>query len=55
MGGSALLIGDGSLQSPCSGIRSKIARPGGAQTDLLIQSEKDHRAPGLINLFRIEV
>ena len=45
---------DGSLQPAYSGIRPKIARPGGAETDFVVQSEKDHGVPGLINLFGIE-
>ncbi len=45
---------DGSLQPAFSGIRPKIARPGGSETDFLVQSEKDHGVPGLINLFGIE-
>ncbi len=45
---------DGSLQPAFSGIRPKIARPGGSDTEFLVQSEKDHGVPGLINLFGIE-
>jgi L-2-hydroxyglutarate oxidase LhgO len=45
---------DNSLQSDYAGIRPKIARPGGSATDFLIQTEKDHGVPGLINLFGIE-
>ena len=45
---------DGSLQPSFCGIRPKIARPGGSETDFLVQSEKDHGVSGLINLFGIE-
>jgi L-2-hydroxyglutarate oxidase LhgO len=45
---------DGSLQPDYSGIRPKIARPGGSNTDFVIQTEKDHGVAGLINLFGIE-
>ncbi len=45
---------DGSLQPSFSGTRPKITRPGGSETDFLVQSEKDHGVPGLINLFGIE-
>ena len=46
---------DGSLQPDYSGIRPKIARPGGSSTDFVIQTAKDHGVPGLINLFGIEL
>jgi L-2-hydroxyglutarate oxidase LhgO len=45
---------DGALQPAYAGIRPKIARPGGSNTDFLIQTEKDHGMAGLINLFGIE-
>jgi L-2-hydroxyglutarate oxidase LhgO len=45
---------DNSLQSDYAGIRPKIARSGGSATDFLIQTEKDHGVPSLINLFGIE-
>jgi L-2-hydroxyglutarate oxidase LhgO len=45
---------DGSLQPDYSGIRPKIARPGGPNTDFLIPTKRDHGAAGLINLFGIE-
>ena len=45
---------DGALQPGYAGVRPKIARPGGSNTDFLIQTEKDHGAAGLINLFGIE-
>jgi L-2-hydroxyglutarate oxidase LhgO len=44
----------GSLEPAYSGIRPKIARPGGAGTDFVVQSEKDHGVSGLINLFGLE-
>jgi len=44
----------GGLQPAYVGVRPKIARPGGSNTDFLIQTEKDHGLPGLINLFGIE-
>ena len=40
---------DNSLQSDCDGTRPKIARSGWSATDFLIQTEKDHGVPGLIN------
>ena len=45
---------DGALQPAYAGIRPKIARPGGSSTDFLIQDERDHGVPGLVNLFGIE-
>jgi L-2-hydroxyglutarate oxidase LhgO len=45
---------DGALQPGYAGIRPKLARPGGSNTDFLIQTEKDHGVAGLINLFGIE-
>ncbi len=45
---------DGALEPAYAGVRPKIARPGGSNTDFLIQTEKDHGIPGLINLFGIE-
>ncbi len=45
---------DGALQPGYAGIRAKIERPGGSNTDFLVQSEKDHGVAGLINLFGIE-
>jgi L-2-hydroxyglutarate oxidase LhgO len=45
---------DGALQPDYSGIRPKIERPGGSDTDFLIQGERDHGVAGLINLFGIE-
>jgi L-2-hydroxyglutarate oxidase LhgO len=45
---------EGALQPGYAGVRPKIARPGGSTTDFLLQTEKDHGVPGLINLFGIE-
>ncbi len=45
---------DGSLKPDYSGIRPKIARPGGSAVDFLIQMERHHGVGGLINLFGIE-
>jgi L-2-hydroxyglutarate oxidase LhgO len=44
---------EGALQPGYAGVRPKIARPGGSTTDFLLQTEKDHGAAGLINLFEI--
>jgi L-2-hydroxyglutarate oxidase LhgO len=45
---------DGALQPAYSGVRPKIARPGGSSTDFLIQTEADHGVRRLVNLFGIE-
>ncbi len=45
---------DGALSASYSGIRPKIERPGGPNTDFLIQGEETHGVRGLINLFGIE-
>ncbi len=45
---------NGSLQPDYSGIRPKIARPGGSTVDFLIQTKRHHGVGGLINLFGIE-
>jgi L-2-hydroxyglutarate oxidase LhgO len=45
---------EGALQPGYAGVRPKIARPSGSTTDFLLQTEKDHRVAGLINLFGIE-
>ncbi len=45
---------DGALQPDYSGIRPKIERPGGSDTDFLIQDQRDHGVAGLINLFGIK-
>jgi L-2-hydroxyglutarate oxidase LhgO len=45
---------DGALQPGYAGIRPKIERPGGPNTDFMIQMPADHDVPGLVNLFGIE-
>jgi len=45
---------DGALEPAYSGLRPKIARPGGSATDFLVQTERDHGVPGLVNLFGLE-
>jgi L-2-hydroxyglutarate oxidase LhgO len=45
---------DGSLQPAYAGIRPKLAGPGQAPRDFVVQGEKEHGLPGLINLFGIE-
>lgn len=45
---------DDALMPGYAGIRPKIARPGGSNTDFMIQAEAEHGVPGLINLFGIE-
>jgi L-2-hydroxyglutarate oxidase LhgO len=45
---------EGALQPDYCGIRPKIERPGGSNTDFLIQDESDHDVVGLVNLFGIE-
>jgi L-2-hydroxyglutarate oxidase LhgO len=45
---------DDALQPDYSGIRPKIERPGGSNTDFLIQDQRDHGVAGLVNLFGIE-
>jgi L-2-hydroxyglutarate oxidase LhgO len=45
---------EGALQPGYAGIRPKIARPGGSNTDFLLQTEKEHGVSGLTNLFGIE-
>lgn len=45
---------DGALQPGYAGIRPKIERPGGPNTDFMIQMPADHGVPGLVNLFGIE-
>ena len=45
---------DNALQPAYAGIRPKIARPGGSNTDFVIETEADHGVRGLVNLFGIE-
>jgi L-2-hydroxyglutarate oxidase LhgO len=47
-------LGDGALSPAYSGIRPKIERPGGSNTDFAIDGPSIHGVPGLINLFGIE-
>lgn len=47
-------LSDGALSPSYSGIRPKIEKPGGPDTDFLIQDEEGHGVPGLVNLFGIE-
>ena len=45
---------DGALQPAYSGVRPKLHTPGAAAQDFLIHGPRDHRMPGLVNLFGIE-
>lgn len=45
---------DHALQPAYAGIRPKIAGPGAADADFIIQGPRDHGIPGLVNLFGIE-
>jgi L-2-hydroxyglutarate oxidase LhgO len=48
---------DGTLQPGYTGIRPRLAGPEAlhnAGTDFIIQGEREHRVPGLVNLFGIE-
>jgi L-2-hydroxyglutarate oxidase LhgO len=45
---------DGSLRPGYAGIRPKLAGPGAAVADFLIQGPETHGVPGLINLYGIE-
>jgi L-2-hydroxyglutarate oxidase LhgO len=45
---------DGALQPDYAGIRPKIAGPGEAAADFLIQGPAEHGVPGLVNLLGIE-
>lgn len=45
---------DNALVPDYCGIRPKIEKPGGSNTDFVIQDAKTHGVPGLINLFGIE-
>lgn len=47
-------LADGALQPAYAGIRPKLAGPGEAAADFLVQSPATHGVPGLINLFGIE-
>ena len=45
---------DGALQPDYTGIRPKLHRPGGPETDFLIEGPEAHGLAGLVNLFGIE-
>ncbi|MFC3531354.1 NAD(P)/FAD-dependent oxidoreductase [Vogesella facilis] len=45
---------DGALTPGYSGVRPKIAGPGAAEADFLLQGEREHGVRGLINLYGIE-
>ncbi|SCK12143.1 NAD(P)/FAD-dependent oxidoreductase [Vogesella sp. LIG4] len=47
-------LADGALAPAYCGVRPKIAGPGMADADFLIQDASQHGVPGLINLFGIE-
>ncbi|MFK7854533.1 MAG: NAD(P)/FAD-dependent oxidoreductase [Granulosicoccus sp.] len=47
-------LADNALMPDYAGIRPKINVEGNLYTDFLIQSEKDHGMPGMVNLFGIE-
>lgn len=44
----------GALQPDYSGIRPKTARASPHDTDFIVQTQRDHRVPGLVNLYGIE-
>src|SRR5262249_34057344 len=45
---------DGALQPAYAGIRPKIQGPEEPARDFLVEGPKEHRVPGLVNLFGIE-
>jgi len=45
---------DGALQPAYSGIRPKLVGPGQAAADFMVQGEREHGVPGLLNFFGIE-
>jgi L-2-hydroxyglutarate oxidase LhgO len=47
-------LGDGALSPAYAGIRPKIERPGGSNTDFAIEGPASHGVSGLVNLFGIE-
>ncbi len=47
-------LADGLLAPGYAGIRPKIEKPGGSNTDFLIMGPREHGVAGLINLFGIE-
>ena len=47
-------LADGALQPAYSGVRPKVERPGGADTDFVFSTPRDHGVRGLVNLFGFE-
>jgi L-2-hydroxyglutarate oxidase LhgO len=47
-------LADGALQPGYSGVRPKVERPGGADTDFIFSTRREHGVRGLVNLFGIE-
>jgi L-2-hydroxyglutarate oxidase LhgO len=47
-------LADGALVPGYAGIRPKVERPGGSNTDFLVRGPADHGVPGLVCLFGIE-
>jgi len=47
-------LADGGLQPAYSGIRPKLAGPGAANADFVVQGPETHGVAGLVNLFGIE-
>jgi L-2-hydroxyglutarate oxidase LhgO len=45
---------DGALQPDYAGVRPKLARTGPHDTDFMVQTEREHRVPGLVNLYGID-
>jgi L-2-hydroxyglutarate oxidase LhgO len=45
---------DGALQPDYAGVRPKLAHAGPHDSDFLVQTARDHRVPGLVNLYGIE-
>lgn len=45
---------EGALQPAYAGIRPKLVGPGQAAADFMVQGEREHGVPGLLNLFGIE-
>jgi L-2-hydroxyglutarate oxidase LhgO len=45
---------DGALQPDYAGVRPKLSHASPNDSDFLVQTEREHRVPGLINLYGIE-
>ncbi len=45
---------EGALQPGYAGVRAKVTGPGEPAADFLIEGEREHGVPGLVNLFGIE-